>query len=99
MLRGVQEEKGLFICAELNDTVSHPVWSLSCFTSPHTSQSLCFPPLPPNTLVLLFRQLSCFEDIPVKCRIITMAVIKANAKRDDPSAVYMWNPKKMYRDI
>ncbi len=87
-------EKGLFICAEPNDTVSHPVWNLSCFTSLHTSQSLSFPRLPPNTLVLLFWQLSCFEDIQVKYRIITIAVIKANAsaKRGEASARYMCNP-------
>lgn len=95
---GFRGEKGLFICAELNDTVSHPVWNLSCFTSLHTSQSLSFPLLPPNTLVLLFWQLSCFEDIQVKCRIITIAVIKANAsaKRGDASALYVCNPIKCY---
>lgn len=28
-----------------------------------------------------------------------MAVIKANAKRDDGSAAYVWNPKKIYVDV
>lgn len=70
---------GLFICAALNDTVSHPVWNLSCFTSLHTSQSFPFPLLPPNTLALLFWQLSCFGDTEVKCRKIEKrAITKLN---------------------